>query len=836
MDSKKIFLAIALALFGVISFSKGASAGVPGVVQNQLRDACRPYKFKMYEVLYGGGTELFDEYGGDNAIATANWISSDKHGDRNVNAVYEKNNFELSEKNRTFYINTAVLPCKNLTQSGSAVNVRINASRSDARYLDTDPLEAKGEAGQGASHSYRAHPGELKRTGVIKVTIKPEALNKFKDGEYLTFSLHQCATPKVSTDPRKPVPPYPRENDPYEYVQGDPNNPGNCYSRDINIRISVPNRFNVESSTRAAVLNSSQSLNSNDSRFRDNGRSNPQVARVGQWVSFRHRVTAKDFNRSDVQGSGSYTTFRNSGSGDTTISSNGGFNWRRYGYESQKTLINQGLLTDPVNSVNGNNETFRVTRDMAGRTICSSMAYRVEAGDVNGRNRYNQRTNEACVYVPYNFNITPCVQIDRIRNCSGGDIDVPTDGRIPPDPNNGEEIEVPDNGTATSPIRYKITTWRVPAVREGRVTVNNRRDNENGDTCAANNVYWQDYQGLENCRVVREDSSGRSYDRNTRIADFVPEIEDGAEVGTRYCVALSISPYRMLDTQSKAEQEANTRQWRHSAPICIKVVKMPKVQFWGNGVFSRAGIRTSLSSTREGVLGSWVEYEAITGGTIRNFRTESSQSTRRLAIENYTSTGNFGQGAPSIDSVIGSISSKFPRANLDNTTTRVTVHNNNNTTINGLTASRRTEVIYGNNLRISGDIVNSDRTVNSDNDFRQIIIIANGNITIDPGVKTVDAWLIARGTINTCAVGGNQNERDVTTERCNEQLQIRGGTLSNTLRLWRTHGSDGRTASSLSEPAEIIKQSADTYLWSQTQSGGQGKIVTTYTKELPVRY
>lgn len=834
MDSKKIFLAIALSLFGVISFSKGASADVPGVVRRQLRDACR--SFTMYEVLYDGSKTFFDEYNDQNTIATANWISSDKHGDNNVNAVYEKKNFELSEDNRTFYINTAVLPCKNLTQSGSAVNVRINARRHDARYLDTDPLEAKGEAGQGASHSYRAHPGELKRTGVIKVTIKPEALNKFKDGDYLTFSLHQCATPKISTDPRKPVPPYPAHQDPYEYVQGDPNNPGNCYSRDISIRISAPIKFNIESSTKAAVLDSSQSIRSDDTRFKSNGRNNPQTAKVGQWVSFKHTVIGKDFNKPDVQGFGSYTTFRNNGSGDTPISSNGGFIWRRYGYESQKTLINQGLLTDPVNSVNGNNETFRVTKNMAGKTICSSMVYRVEAGDVDGRNRYNQRTNEACVYVPYNFDITPCVQIDRIKNCSGGDIDVPTDGKIPPDPNNGEEIEVPDNGTVTSPIKYKITTWRVPAAREGRVTANNKRENENGDTCAANNVYWQDYQGLENCKVVREDSSGRSYDKNTRIADFVPEIEDGAEVGTRYCVALSISPYRMLDTQSKAEQEANNRQWRHSAPICIRVVKKPKVQFWGNGVFSRAGIRTSLSSTKEGVLGSWVEYEAITGGTIRNFRTESSQSTRRLAIENYTSTGNFGQGAPSIDSVISSISSKFPRANLDNTTTRVAVYNNNNTTINGLTANRRTEVIYGNNLRISGDIVNSDRTVNSDNDFRQIIIIANGNITIDPGVRTVDAWLIARGTINTCAVGGNQNERDVTVGNCNEQLRIRGGTLSNRLGLWRTHGSDGRTASSLSEPAEIINQSADTYLWSQTQSGGEGKIVTTYTKELPVRY
>ena len=830
MDSKKIFLAIALALFGVISFSKGASADVPQVVRNQLRDACR--EFDMYEVNYNGTRTFFEHYGGKNYIGTANWISSDINGDNNVNAVYEKRNFELSEKNRVFYINTAVLPCFNIYQSGSAVNVRINASRSDARYLITDPIEAKGEAGQGVPHSYGAHPGELKRTGKIKVIIKPEALNRFKDGDYLTFSLHQCASVESGNN----VPNYPAWQDPYEYVLNSETNPGNCYSRDISIRISVPNKFNVESSTRAAVLNSSQSLNSNDSRFRDNGRSNPQVAKVGQWVSFRHRVTAKDSNRSDVQGLGSYTTFRNNGSGDTPISSNGGFIWRRYGYESQKTLINQGLLTDPVNSVNGNNETFRVTRDMAGRTICSSMAYRIEAGDVDGRNRYNQRTNEACVYVPYNFNITPCVQIDRIRNCSGGDIDVPTDGKIPPDPNNGEEIEVPDNGTATSPIKYKITTWRVPAAREGRITVNNRRDNENGDTCAANNFYSEVYQVLENCRVVREDSSGRSYDRNTRIADFVPEIEDGAEVGTRYCVALSISPYRMLDTQSRAEQEANNRQWRHSAPICIKVVKMPKVQFWGNGVFSRAGIRTSLSPTKEGVLGSWVEYEAITGGTIRNFRTESSQSTRRLAIENYTSTGNFGQGAPSIDSVISSISSKFPRQNINNSEMTINVFNEATRQIGGFSADRPTRVIYGNNLRISSDIVNSDRTVNSDNDFRQIIIIANGNITIDPGVRTVDAWLIAKGTINTCAVDGNQNEQNVTVGKCNEQLRIRGGTLSNKLKLWRTHGSDGRTASSLSEPAEIINQSVDTYLWSQTQSGGQGKIVTTYTKELPVRY
>ena len=835
MDSKKIFLAIALALFGVISFSKGANAydSVPQVVRNQLRDSCR--KFKMYEVNYDGTQSYFDTYNGGNDVGTANWVSSDIDGEDNVNAVYEKRDFEISEDKRTFFINIAVIPCFNKGISGGAVNVRIDSGRGNAEDFSIYRPEAYGGPGSGYHYEYGSAPGELKRSGQIIVTVKSQAIKKFRDGDYITFWFHQCARANLSGIN------YPPANDPYEYKEHDPTNPGGCYSRKISIRVKVPNKFNIESSTKAAVLNSSQSISSGDTRFKSNGRSNPQVAKVGQWVSFRHRVTAKDFNRSDVRGFGSYTTFRNSGSGDSPISSNGGFIWQKNSHESQKTLINQGLLTDPVNSVNGNNETFRVTRDMAGKTICSSMAYSIKSlpGDIDNRNRYNQRTNEACVYVPYNFDVTPCVKIDKIKNCSGGDIDVPTDGKIPPDPNNGEEIEVPDNGTGTSPIKYKITTWRVPAAREGLPTVNTKKENKNGNTCATDNFYWQVYQGLENCKVVREDSSGRSYDKSTKVADYIPEIEEGAEAGTRYCVALSISPYKMSDTQSKADQEANNNQWRHSAPICIKVVKKPKVQFWGNGVFSRAGIRTSLSPTKEGVLGSWVEYEAITGGNIRNFRTESSQSTRRLAIENYTSTGNFGQGAPSIDSVISSISSRFPRENLDNTTTRVTVHNNNNTTINGhglLAADRRTEVIYGNNLHISDNIVNGDRTVNNDSDFRQIIIIADGNITIDQNVKRIDAWLIAKGTINTCAVNGLQNIQNVTTGNCNEQLQIRGGTLSNTLKLWRTHGSDGKTASSLSEPAEIIKQSADTYLWGQAQSGGQGKIVTTYTKELPVRY
>ena len=295
----------------------------------------------------------------------------------------------------------------------------------------------------------------------------------------------------------------------------------------------------------------------------------------------------------------------------------------------------------------------------------------------------------------------------------------------------------------------------------------------------------------------------------------------------------------MNSNQSQAEQAKQEREnldWRHGAPICIKLVKKPKVQFWGNGVYSKSGIRTSLSTTKQGVLGSWVEYEALSGVKIKDFRTESSQSTRKLAIEDYSSKSIFGQGESSINSLISNISSKFPKKNFEDTNIKVEVYGDSNKQLGSISADKQTRVIYGKNIRISGDIVNVDRAVNNDSDFRQIIIIADGDITIDQGVKRVDAWLIAQGVINTCAVNGAQNANDVNMKNCNNQLRVRGGTVSKGLRLWRTAGSDGTVKDTLANPAEIFNQSADTYLWAQSQSGSAGKIVTTYTKELPVRY
>ena len=820
-----LFFALSLSfIFNSVFFQKNTNASsdeIPKNVAKRLIDSCNSNNTWIKEKNYDGTEKRFSPYKPGIRSLTGNWISEDPEGKKLISSIYEKNEFQVSKENRSFYLNIAAIACHSRAQA-AAVNIRIMKEQ-DYNKLETNGPVTFGDRGQGAAYDFDLKAEEYGRIAPpTKITIKESEVDKLSDGDYIHFSIWQCWAFSG-----------------FNYGWGNDRRgpPGNCYDHEITIRVKAPVKFNVEGDTKAAVLDSNQRISSDDSIFKGNSRSNPQTAKVGQWVSFRHKVTGKDFNKNSVNGSGYYRTIRNDGSGEYLVNNNHNFRWNKDSWNSRPTIINQGNIWDTINAVGTDREIFMVTRDMAGKTICSKMSYGVSAGDIDNVNRYNKTTNEACVYVPYDFEITPCVKIDKIRNCSGGDLDIPTNGKVPNDPNDGEEILIPGGGTATSSIKYKITTWRVPSDKEGFATQNNKRDNKNSDTCSPTNFYYQDYQGIEKCRVVKEGTG--KFNRDTRVADFIPSIEEGAEAGTRYCAALSISPYKMNSNQNQAEQAKQEREnleWRHSAPICIKLVKKPKVQFWGNGVYSRSGVRTSLSPTEHGVLGSWVEYEALSGMKIKDFRTESSQSTQKLAIEDYSSKGSFGQGKASIDSLISNISSKFPKKNFENVNTKVEVYNDSHKQLGAIWADKQTKVIYGKNIRISSDIVNADRAVNSDSDFRQIIIIADGDITIDQGVKRVDAWLIARGVINTCAVNGAQNVNDVNMKNCDNQLHIRGGTVSKNLRLWRTAGSDGTTKDTLTSPAEIFNQSADTYLWAQAQSGSEGKIVTTYTKELPVRY
>ncbi|MBL1126480.1 hypothetical protein F9856_10160, partial [Streptococcus suis] len=490
----------------------------------------------------------------------------------------------------------------------------------------------------------------------------------------------------------------------------------------------------------------------------------------------------------------------------------------------------------------------------AGKIICDSISATIEniqykkKGVVkDGKQAYEKEyvrtdstsssSTRACVYVPYDFELTPCVDADGYR-CGGSDVPVEPGASVPVTPN------ISNGGSPTPPgTQYKITTWDIPGSGERVPTPGSRTDNSNGNPCSH---YGSQYTGtqLRNCR---SETGTRSFPPNTtNLERVIPPIPTDAELGSRYCVALSVSAYRMSNNEDKSTQDAKIgREWRHSAPICVLVTKKPKFQIWGNGIYSRSGIRTSKTTSSRGKFGSWVEFEAITNGAVRNFTSESTHDQNRMTFRNGIGTGsgvgNWGNwnGRTNTTDIVRRFEARYPRRNSGAATQAVFVQkfneaNRNIPGINGANkAAGNTHIIYANNLTISGDITSRDPSANQLGvfqlgSFQQTIIIAKGNITISPNVRRIDAWLISGGTIRTCSVADGR----VSQSTCGEQLRINGPIIAQNLVSRRTAGS---SPTNLAEPAEIYNQRADIYMWAKAQSLNDARLITTYTRELPIR-
>lgn len=818
---------VALALLGAvllpIVFSKGASAAVPRAIVDELNQKCNGGLFFSKD--YDGKEYLFEDYVKNNNLSS-HWISSDPDGLNVVNSLRVKNVYTVNKKNRTLYLNFATMNCVSQNYSSAVTNAKI-LKNSLAVGLESNRPENISWYGEGRVFptklsGYR----EVKRSGVIGFSITEAKIDSMPAGDnWVKFNAGHCLRG------------YSDGNWPASQENGD----NFCYTQEWSVKVNVKkdNVFKVNANTAAAVVNSKSLLNSSDVKFKNSTESNPQTANVGQWVSFRHKVSANSFNNKEAfTGATVYVTYNNKTGSykEAAIMNASASGWNKGRNVSSVDVIRQGYLSDPLNasSNRGDVETFKITSDMVGRTICSYASYIVDGvngGDKKvGANWFHTETTKACVYVPYNYEMTPCVVIG-IFNCNGGDVPIPNDGTPP---GGGEEVKIPGGGTPSKDTQYKITTWRVSADNESKATPTSYTDSSSGETCSNTEIYGKFYNGIENCKVVKQGSQIFN-PGNTRVADYIPEIEPNVEFGTRYCVAISVSPFKMQNGETKTQQDSNSK-WRHSAPVCIKITKQPKIQFWGNGVFSKAGIKTSVARTSNGNLGSWVEYESIVGTKISGFKTESSHETQNLSIQNFNSVASWGQGESSIQSVIGSVESRYPRKAENSANRIIEVYDDATKVLAAQTNPSKTRIIYGKNIRISGDIITVDHTASSISDFNQTIIIASGNIYIDNNVQQVDAWLISTGTIYTCSVNGAVKESDVTNENCGKPLKINGATISKVLKPWRTAGSEGVDRANQSSPAEIINQRADTLLWARAQSGADGKIVTTYTKELSVRY
>ena len=142
-------------------------------------------------------------------------------------------------------------------------------------------------------------------------------------------------------------------------------------------------------------------------------------------------------------------------------------------------------------------------------------------------------------------------------------------------------------------------------------------------------------------------------------------------------------------------------------------------------------------------------------------------------------------------------------------------------------------------VTINGNIMYQNVKGNTYNNGSQVpqVVIYGNNIKINCDVTTIDAVLIAEGTVNTCKDAKNGGEDDNTnSELRSHQLNIRGMVIANKLELNRTYGTAWGKQSNI--PAETINYDTSTMLWGRYMAGsGESDILTTvYQHEIAPRY
>jgi hypothetical protein len=426
--------------------------------------------------------------------------------------------------------------------------------------------------------------------------------------------------------------------------------------------------------------------------------------------------------------------------------------------------------------------------------------------------------------------------------------------QMPSDAIYGEQVSCPSYD-----LTPKVTSTNGTVAVGDKVTFRNSISSAKTSTGAATGVQWASYRfishnGLEPsvqeyqdnidniCAVAalvgtscKQIGSGTgesvSVSQATTLDDtFVDTAGLGLHYGDKVCSFLAISPYHRPLSD-------NPKNWRVSATTCVTITKTPRLQVWGNDV--RVGSTFSSASDNQSSLiqantGSWGEYGVLAPNSIKGLGSGGSSSGSALTFANTgTQLGSF---AAATD--LGTIPAV--RAYLEKaagvTGTQIDLHSDTvapsytigATTLDTASPDDSPVYIYPNaDVTISGDIVNNS----TGGTLRQMVIIAK-NIYIDPGVKQVDAWLIASGTVNTCNSSDYQKVGACGANSANSTLRINGPIMAKQLLLRRTGGDDGDANSA----AEIVNLRGDAYIWMRKLSGLTGTVRTVYTRELPPRY
>lgn len=527
------------------------------------------------------------------------------------------------------------------------------------------------------------------------------------------------------------------------------------------------------------------------------------------------------------------------------INKNGG----SYSYESSKSAYHAVSGLSGIYSLNNNGKpptSYTIKSSDVGKNFCQRQyAGRIKDGGSEAWSDWR------CAYVSYDYEITPCI-VTQTTPCGGVDVpSTPGEETPPPTPT----IDVP---STTKNTDWVITEWTVPGEKEENPTADTYIDPESKykqyyrtDSCDTYDAAHGVTRSESNCKVTH--SGKQIFTGTTKLSDIIKNftLPEDAELGQRYCIALSVSPYKMTAGQTEEEQNAN-KDWRHGAPYCLIAMKEPKMQVWGGNLYAEKGIQTSRVFNYKGNnFGSWVEYAGLSGSNITRFGSASGPTSTRalntaLTFSNNTAQlGNYGKVPP--NDVVSKLQARYPVKTTNGCessgSSNFIVCKSNSATIdvNALISSQiatgKTVIIDAKDktLNINSDI-STKATASSLGDIQQVILIGK-NINIAPSVTKIDAWLLADNSVVTCAEPKNgtlvRNKSFVLPKNCDTPLKINGPVKANALYSYRTAGGLGDQSG---VPAEIYNFRADTYLWATANSTSSGAFITTYTKEISPRF
>lgn len=484
-----------------------------------------------------------------------------------------------------------------------------------------------------------------------------------------------------------------------------------------------------------------------------------------------------------------------------------------------------GYNLTPNNPSRVRTETVRIPQTAAiGERYCQWIGFDPSTGSGQGR----REGNRACTTVVASYEMTPYTETATTEAVPGAEVSF--------------VYKIQKDGTTTYETTHGVVEIVVPPGADLPSEFYNQR---------SDNVTCDMYTGFRagtTCTVKPSpDKATFKYDEFERtMSTEVFQIPADIAPGTRICRAYMIDSY--LQKESNAHHTYN----RFSSVKCVLIKQVPLVHVLGNDL--RVGSpmprgAASLGRVKGFVLtdrGTTAEYGIIAPGKVESMGSslatvngaslaaQSSWSKLTFANTNAPCAGGgfgcfVGSGGsllglgmiPDVGSFLWGLGSGIEKSEYGgNVNTSDVVASAGN--------FRGSRVVRASGTITINNDIKYDNAFNLGSGVTQLVLIAD-NINIQGNVTQVDAWLVARNSVNTCS---DVPSSALTTQVCNKQLQINGPIMASQLHLNRTFVDAGAKT----EPAEKLNMRGDSYIWANNLSRQNGSWQTTYTIELPPKY